>query len=106
MFKSNFDYRLPRLDAETEAGHRLIRDTASLLSQKTAQMKEAVIRQALGPDAPVDAELRARMRWEHHHQGTEYVFLDDQLLVIFHPGRLNIEAGTWDLPYRIAGARP
>lgn len=100
MFKPSFDYRLPRLDAETEAGHQLIRDTASMLSEKTAQMKEAVIRQALGPDAPAGAELRGRMRWEHR-QGAEYVFLDDKLLVVFHPGRLNIESGTWDLPYSL-----
>lgn len=105
MFKPRFDYRLPRLSAEDEAGHQLLRDTASMLSQKTAPMKEAVIRQALGSDAPANAELRGRMRWEHH-QGTEYVFLDDQLLVVFHPGRLDVESGTWNLPYQIAGQRP
>lgn len=101
------DFRRPRLDPEIEALHKRFTDTVSLVRDKTEQMKEAIIRRALGPDAPADHELRGRMRIEVEMPGgIERVLLDDRLLVVFQPGYLNTESGQWTVPYAIAEPRP
>lgn len=100
------DFRRPRLSADDEARHQLFRDTASLIREKTDRMKEAIIRQVLGNDALDDPELRGRMRMEVHPHGTEKVFLDDELLVEFFGGQLDLKSGEWKVQYRVPGARP
>lgn len=97
---------LTQITPEVQQLQDRLRDQVSLIREKTQQMKESVIHAAVGPDTPIGPELAARMRWEFHPHGIEKVFLDDQLLVVFQPGHLDLDSGQWKLPYQIAGRRP
>lgn len=82
-----------------------LRDQVNFIREKTAQMKESVIRAAVGPDTPLGPELARRMRWEFHPGGIEKVFQDDRLLVVFQPGHLDLETGEWKVPYTTVGGQ-
>lgn len=109
MKKLPGDFRqlnLTQLSPEVRQLHEGLRAQVDLVREKTQQMKESVIHAAVGPDTPIGPELASRMRWEFHPHGIEKVFLDDQLLVVFQPGYLNLESGQWTIPYAVTGARP